>query len=32
MAYFEKFPLYQYDLEDNQEQILITDLLRQPTP
>ena len=28
MAYFEKFPLYQYDLQDNQEQVLITDILR----
>ena len=28
MAYFEKFPLYQYDLEDTQEQVLITDILR----
>ncbi len=28
MAYFEKFPLYQYDLQDNEEQTLITDILR----
>ena len=28
MGYFEKFPLYEYDLQDNQEQILITDILR----
>ena len=28
MAYFEKFPLYQYDLEDTQNQVLITDILR----
>jgi len=28
MSYFEKFPLYQYDLEDTQNQTLITDILR----
>jgi len=28
MSYFEKFPLYQYDLEDTQNQVLITDILR----
>ena len=28
MAYFEKFPLYQYDLQDTQNQTLITDILR----
>jgi len=28
MGYFEKFPVYQYDLEDTQEQVLITDILR----
>ena len=28
MSYFEKFPLYQYDLEDTQNKTLITDILR----
>ena len=28
MSYFERFPLYQYDLEDTQNQTLITDILR----
>ena len=28
MAYFEKFPLYQYDLQDTENQTLITDILR----
>ena len=28
MSYFERFPLYAYDLEDTQNQTLITDILR----
>ena len=28
MSYFSKFPLYQYDIEDNQYKTLITDILR----
>ena len=28
MAYFERFPLYEYDLQDNQNRTLITDILR----
>ena len=28
MSYFEKFPLYQYDIEDNQDRTLITDIVR----
>jgi len=28
MSYFEKFPLYQYDISDTQERTLITDILR----
>jgi len=28
MAYFEKFPLYQYDLQNTDDQTLITDILR----
>ena len=28
MSYFERFPLYAYDLEDAQNQTLITDILR----
>ena len=28
MSYFEKFPLYEYDLQDNEQQTLITDILR----
>ena len=28
MSYFEKFPLYQYDIEDNQYRRLITDITR----
>ena len=28
MTYFNKFPLYQYDIEDNQHRTLITDVLR----
>jgi len=28
MSYFRHFPLYQYDLEDTQEQKLITDIVR----
>ena len=28
MTYFERFPLYAYDLEDTQNQTLITDILR----
>ena len=28
MSYFERFPLYAYDIEDTQNQTLITDILR----
>jgi len=28
MSYFEKFPLYQYDIKDNQDRTLITDIVR----
>ena len=28
MSYFEKFPLYQYDISNTQERTLITDILR----
>ena len=28
MTYFNKFPLYQYDIEDNQYRTLITDIVR----
>ena len=28
MTYFSKYPVYQYDLEDNQNRKLITDILR----
>ena len=28
MSYFEKFPLYQYDISDTQNRKLITDILR----
>ena len=28
MSYFSKFPMYAYDLQDNQQRTLITDILR----
>ena len=28
MSYFERFPLYAYDIQDTQNQTLITDILR----